>query len=153
LIKTMRIKGFTLVELMIAVAILVIALTSLLASYANMFVLADLARNQSRATNAVRARMEEIKQEEFDNLDSFNATTFDLDGFDPLEAKGRIEVSNVTGNSNLKQVRIVACFRSRNRIIGEDANLNGALDLSASEDQNNNQRLDSPVELITLIAD
>ncbi len=106
-----------------------------------------------RATNAVRARMEEIKQEEFDSLDALNGTIFNLDGFASSEAKGRIEVSNITGNSNLKEVRVIGCFRSRYRVIGEDSNLNGVLDIAASEDQNNNSRLDSPVEFITLLAD
>lgn len=149
----MKSAGFTLIELMVTVAILVVALTALLASYANMFILGDMARDVSRATNAIRARMEEIKQVEFDSLDSLDATTFDLDGFAAADAEGRIEVSDIGGGSNLKQIRIIACFRSRNRIVGEDANLNGALDQASSEDSNNNNRLDSPVELITLLAD
>ena len=149
----MKKKALSLIELMVTVTIVVIGLTSILASYANMFILGDLARDLSRATNAVRAQMEEIKQEEFDNLDALDATTFDLDGFTALEAKGRIEVRGVTGNSGLREVRVIGCFLSRNRVIGEDSNLNGVLDVPALEDQNNNGRLDCPVEFITLLAD
>lgn len=149
----MKKKALSLIELMITVAIVVIGLTSILASYANMFILGDLARDFSRATNAVRAQMEEIKQEEFDNLDALDATIFNLDGFAISQAKGRIEVGNVTGNSGLREVRVIGCFMSRNRVIGEDSNLNGILDVLASEDENNNGRLDCPVELITLLAD
>jgi len=146
-------EAFSLIEIMVAVGIMVIGLTAILASYANMFILGDLARDLSRATNAARARMEEVKQVEFDSLDALNATTFDLEGFNVADARGRVEVRNITGNSNLKEIRIVGCFRSRNRVVGEDANLNGALDTEISEDKNNNGRLDSPVELITLLAD
>ena len=149
----MKKKALSLIELMVAVGIMVIGLTAVLASYANMFILGDIARDLSRATNAARAKMEEIKQLEFDSLDALQATTFDLEGFNTTDARGRIEIRNVTGGSNLKEVRIVACFRSRNRVIGEDANLNGALDTEASEDKNYNGRLDCPVELITLLAD
>jgi prepilin-type N-terminal cleavage/methylation domain-containing protein len=141
-------KGLSLIELMIAVAILVFSLSALLASYSNIFLLADLARDRSRAANAVRAKMEELKKENFSNLDSFNATTFNLDGFSANDAKGRIEVRTVTGTTDLKEIRVVASFRSRRRIIGEDTNLNGVL--NTGEDANNNGRLDSPVELVTL---
>jgi type II secretory pathway pseudopilin PulG len=144
-------KSFSMIELMIGVTILVFALTSILASYANAFILSDLSRNISIATNAVRARMEEVKQEPFSDLDSLDGTTFDLTGFAIGDAKGRVEVSNVSGFTNLKEVRIVGCFISRGRIIGEDSNLNGVLDTDMGEDANNNSRLDSPVEAAALI--
>lgn len=144
-------KSFSMVELMVGVAILVFALTSILASYANMFVLSDLARNTSIATNAVRSRMEEIKKEPFTNLDSFDGTTFDLTGFTPSQAKGIVEVSDVAGFTNLKEVRVVGCFLNRERAIGEDSNLNGVLDIGLGEDADGNSRLDSPVEAVALI--
>ncbi|MBU1112284.1 MAG: type II secretion system GspH family protein, partial [Candidatus Omnitrophica bacterium] len=77
-------EAFSLIEIMVAVGIMVIGLTAILASYANMFILGDLARDLSRATNAARARMEEVKQVEFDSLDALNATTFDLEGFNHI---------------------------------------------------------------------
>ncbi|RLC34533.1 MAG: hypothetical protein DRZ76_02500 [Candidatus Nealsonbacteria bacterium] len=144
-------KGFSMVELMIGVTILVFALTSILASYANTFILSDLSRNISIATNAIRAKMEEIKQESFSDLDSFNGTTFSLIGFAASDAKGRIEVSDVPGFTDLKEVRIIGCFLSRGRVIGEDSNLNGVLDIDAGEDENSNARLDSPAEVAALI--
>jgi len=139
------------VELMVGVTILVFSLTAILASYANTFILSDLARNTSIATNAIRSRMEEVKQESFSNLDSLDGTTFDLMGFTAGDAKGRVEVSNVSGFTNLKEVRIVGCFLSRGRVIGEDSNLNGVLDVDEGEDADNNSRLDSPVEAAALI--
>lgn len=144
-------ESFSMVELMIGVTILVFSLTAILASYANTFILSDLARNTSIATNAVRARMEEAKQESFSNLDSLDGATFDLTGFAVGDAKGRVEVSNVSGFTDLKEVRIVGCFLSRGRVIGEDSNLNGSLDVDIGEDANYNSRLDSPVEAAALI--
>lgn len=149
----MKRKALSFIELMVAVAILTLGLTALLASYVNMFLLIDLSRDSTRATKAIWARMEEIKKESFRNLDSFNGTIFVLDGFGADEAKGRVEIRDVSGYSNLKEIRIVGCFRSRGRIIGEDLNLNGILDISEGEDANNNLRLDSPVELITIVTD
>jgi len=145
-------KSFSLIELMVAVAILVFALTAILASYANMFILADLARDITNANNAVRARIEEVKRADFTNLDSFNGTTFDLSGFDAAESEGRIEVRDVAGYTDYKEIRVVGCFMSRGRIIGEDTNFNGVLDLGQGEDADGDGVLDSPVEVITLVA-
>jgi|TARA_B100000315_G_scaffold240601_1_gene260597 prepilin-type N-terminal cleavage/methylation domain-containing protein len=144
-------KGFSMIELMIGVAILVFALTALLASYANMFLLSDVARDNSIATNAIRSKIEEVKKQSFTSLDAYNGTIFNLDGFSPSDAKGIIEVSNVAGFINLKEIRVVGCFVSRGRVIGEDTNLNGILDVGTGEDVNNNSRLDSPAEIVTLI--
>lgn len=114
-----------------------------------MFFLSDLSRDITLATNAVQAKMEEIKKTDFDNLTAFNGTTFDLDGFTALTAKGLIEVSG-TGYTDLKIIRLTASFKSRLQAVGEDKNFNGALD--PGEDADANGRVDSPVELATLIA-
>ena len=142
--------GFTLIELLLAFSILVFCLCGLLLTYIQMFVLTDLSRDLTLATNAVQAKMEEIKKANFDSLLSLNGTTFDLAGFSSSDAKGRVEVVS-TAYSDLMRVRIAASFRSRNRVIGEDANLDG--DLDTGEDTFiSNSRLDSPMELVTLIA-
>ena len=78
--------------------------------------------------------MEEIKDTIFDNLDAYNGTSFDLDGFPSGNGKGKIGVSNES--ADLKRITISACFMSRNRLIGDDIN--------------NCQS--SPAELVTLIA-
>jgi hypothetical protein len=52
-------------------------------------------------------------------------------------------------NPELLQATVSVCWRQKNRVIGEDKNLNGALD--AGEDANGNKIIDSPVELTTLI--
>jgi hypothetical protein len=135
---------------MIAGGILVSCLCGILFTYMSMFVLSDLARDFTLANNALQAKIEEIKKMSFDSLsvgdEPFNLTDY---GFPRSESKGRIEISN-TIYSDLKRVRLIGCFKSRQRIIGEDKNLNGILD--TGEDINGNGRLDSPSELVTLIA-
>lgn len=145
-------KALSLVEVMVAVAILVFALTALLASYANIFILVELARDSSTAAEALSTRMEELRRENFDNLDTFNATGFGLNGFAAGDSQGRVEVRAIAGYPNLREVRITGAFLSRQRVIGEDKNLNGNLDSAVGEDLNNNGQLDSSVELITVIA-
>ena len=145
-------KSLSLVEVMIAVVILVFALTAILASYANMFILAELSRDSGIAVLALAGQMEELRRTGFDNLDSLNGTNFALGGFTAGNSLGRIEVRTIAGYLDLREVRLVAAFRSRQRIIGEDQNLNGVLDTASGEDLNNNSQLDSSVELITVIA-
>lgn len=150
-------KGFTLVEILVSVAILAFFLCGLLATYLNMFFLSDLTRDFTLATNVVQAKIEEAKKKDFDSLSSFNEA-FDSRGFSESDAsyeatlkKGIVKIEiNSTGYSDLKMARITACFQSRGRIIGEDKNLNGSLD--SAEDINHNNRLDSPSELVALIA-
>lgn len=133
---------------MIASAVLVTVLAGLLAVFVNCIFLNELNRRLTLAYSAVEAEMETIKNTPFANLDALNGTTFNLNGFTAGDAIGRIEVSN-EGSSDVKRVRITASFRNRKRIIGEDKNLNGALD--TGEDVDLNDELNSPVELITLI--
>ncbi len=148
------VRGFTLVEVMIAAAILAFCICGLLATYVNMFFLTDLSRDFTLATNAVQAKMEEIKKKDFSQITNSLTGPFDLTsyGFPSSKSKGRVVVDeNFDGYpGELTRVRIVACFDSRGRVIGEDKNLNGLLD--PGEDSNNNGVLDSPVELVTLIA-
>ena len=111
-------RGFTLSELLLAAAILVFALTGLLLFFVNSIILNETNRNFTLAYSAIEAKMEEIKNTNFDNLDALNGTDFDLDGFSTSNGQGRIEVSDEA--TDLKRIKIVACFKSRNRLIGDD---------------------------------
>ena len=142
-------KAFSLIELLLTVTMLSFCLCGILITYINMFFLSDLSRDMTLATNAVQSKMEEIKKTAFDNLSALNGTTFDLDGFTGLTAKALIEVSD-TGYTDLKIVRISASFKSRFQTVGEDKDFNGVL--NSGEDADPNGRIDSPVELVTLIA-
>ena len=149
--------GFTLVETIIALALLAVTLCGLLLTYLHMFILADMVRDQALGINAVQAKLEEIQNIPFDNLSSaagsFNLTSY---GFASNQSKGRVDVTQNFGGYTgaLTQVRVVASYRSRNRTIGEDANFNGQWDVG--EDINATGyaagRLDSPTEAVTLIA-
>lgn len=149
-------RAFTLIELLLAFAILAFCLMGILLTYINMFVLADLARDFTLVTNAMQAQLEEIKKTPFDNLLALNGNTFDIAGFSSGDAKGRIEVCDNTTcpafipYSDLKRVRLVVSFRSRGRVIGEDSNLNGILN-SGEDTLISNNRMDSPSEIVTLI--
>jgi prepilin-type N-terminal cleavage/methylation domain-containing protein len=153
-LNLMKTSGFTLIEVLLTVTILGISVCGILLTYVNMFMLSDLSRDMTLATNALQARMEEIKREDFETLSSLHGTPFDLSGFSANNAKGRVEVYDVTlrtpPTETLKRIRLVACFRTRGRLLGEDSNLDGAFD--AGEDLNGNGRMDGPVELVTIIA-
>lgn len=141
-------KGFTLVEVLLAAAILVFCLCGLLVTYINMFFLTGLLRDFTLTVNAMQLQMERIKSRSFDDLEDFNGDTFDINGIADLDAEGVIYVTD-TVYPDLKRVRIVTSFRSHQRIIGEDSDLDGTLD--TGEDANDNDRLDSPAEIVSLI--
>ena len=140
---TESLAAFTLSELLLAAAILVFVLAGLLALFTNCLILNEANRNFTLVYSAIQAKMEEIKNRDFDNLfvscpsprpsECFcNGDLFDLENISV--GKGRIEI--IGQATDLKRIRIVACFMSRNRLIGNDIN--------------NCQS--SPAELVTLIA-
>ena len=142
-------KGFTLIEVLFSAGILAFVLCGLLLVYVNLFLLNDASRKTTLAVNAGQAKLEELKNSTFDSLAS---GIFNVDGFNTTDAKGIIEVSDIAAYADLKKVRIIISFRLKgNKIVGEDKNFNGVLD--AGEDTMiSNNRLDSPVEIITLIS-
>jgi prepilin-type N-terminal cleavage/methylation domain-containing protein len=109
------VNGFTLIEVLIAVSILAFCLCGLLATYVNMFFLTSLLRDSILATNAVQAKMEEVRNAGFNCA---SRCEFPIEGI--TESKGVVEVDTVTGYANLQKVSIFACFRSRGRVIGND---------------------------------
>ena len=133
-----HLRGFTLSELLLAAAILAFVLTAILMLFISCIILNEISRSNMLAYSAIQAKMEEIKNTaaaNFDALDALNGTSFDLAGFSSGNGKGRITVSNEGGSLSFKRITIRACFRSRNRLIGDN------IDNCQS----------SPVELITLI--
>ena len=120
-------KAFSLIELLLAVAILSFALTSVLLLFVNCIILNKTNRSITCAYNSLQAKMEEIKNTSFASLYATcpgsrpsgcfcNGDTFSLDGFTSGDGSGIIEISDET--SNRKSVRIKTCFKtSRNRWI------------------------------------
>jgi len=143
-------SGFSLVEVLFSAAILAFALCGLLVTQIGLLSLGDISRQHILATNAVQAELEEIKNTPFSSLAD---STFYVNGFSNGNARGRVEVSATSyGATELKLVRILVSFRHRgNRIVGEDVNLDGQFQ-ALTEDQNGNNRMDSPVEAVTLVA-
>lgn len=140
-------SGFTLVEVLLAAAIMAFCLAGLLLTYINLFTLSDLSRDFTFASNGLQLEMEKLRTVSWANLTAANGTQFNVSGFDPSRSRGVIEISN-TSYADLKEARLVFSFMARERLIGEDANFNGGLD--SGEDLNDNDRLDSPAELVTL---
>ncbi len=142
--------GFTLIELMISVSVLIVALAGLLGVFAHLISLNENSSKLTLAVAACQTKLEEIRNSTFSNTyATYNGASFNPQGFTSGEAKGAISVNN--SNPNLLQVYISVSWRTRsNRVIGEDRNLNGAL--NAGEDSNANNRLDSPSQLVTLMA-
>lgn len=114
------------IEVLVAVGILAFCLAGLLATYINLFFLSDLTRNITLATNAVQAKMEDIKRIPFVNLPAqngfFNLTDY---GFPGAFASGGMvlvqeDLFGYTGG--LTRIKVAACFMSRGRLIGNDVN-------------------------------
>ena len=145
-------RALTLVELLLTISILAFCLCGILLTYISMFILTDLSRQLTTTTNALQAKMEEIKRTDFDNLSALNGTSFNVSGFASSEAKGVIYVSN-TAYTDLRRVHIELSFRTRGRVFGGDKNLNGVANIG--EDYisvNGVNELRSPVESVTLIS-
>ena len=140
-------KGFTLVEMLLAAAILSFAVCGILALYANCFELVSISKNISIATNASQGLIEEIRNTPFPQIvDNYNNINFTVNTMP--SNRGVVYVDDT--DPELLRVTISVCWNQKNRIFGEDKNLNGVLD--AGEDKNNNGIIDSPVQIITLVA-
>jgi Tfp pilus assembly protein PilV len=142
-------SGLTLLELMIATGILVVAISGLLAIFASLLSLNENSRKLGLAIAACQDKMEEMRNSNFDTLfTAYNGTYFDPDGFLAQEAEGNVYINNT--NQDLLEVCVSVSWRERsNKTSGEDANLNGVLD--PGEDLNSDGRLTSPAEIVALI--
>lgn len=143
-------RGFTLLELMIALGVLIVALVGLLGVFAHLISLNENSSKLTLSVAACQGKLEEMRNSNFTNLyTTYNGASFNPDGFRLGEAKGTVFINN--SNPSLLQVFVSASWKTRsNRVIGEDSNLNGSLDMG--EDSNSNGRLDSPSEIVTLMA-
>ena len=141
-------RAFTLIEVMLGALILIVVMLSIIATYIICFELVYTSRNMTFAVNSAQMKMEEIKNHGFYNIFAdYNNTTFDIDELPVGESMGIVYVDNT--NPDLLEVTISVCWRQRGRIIGEDSDLDGSLDLG--EDLNGNGIIDSPAQLISLI--
>lgn len=150
----MRIKfrmGFTLIELMIAVGVLVIAFLGLLGVFTACLELNETSKNLTIALHGAQRKMEEIRDHNFGQIYSNytgSGANFELAGLPDADSEGSIVVDN--SDPELLQVTVTVCWKQkRGRIFGEDRNLNGSLEIE--EDSDTDGRMDSPVQITTLI--
>ncbi len=142
-------SGFTLVELLLAVFILVLVIWVELDILPYRFTLGETSRNRARALSQVRSVVEDIRNTTFDNVvATYNNRTVDLIGMNGLI---RSEAALVPGsNGNLINVRVIAGWvQSRGRVIGEGV-IGGAARFVFA-DLNLNTIIESPIEIVTAI--
>jgi prepilin-type N-terminal cleavage/methylation domain-containing protein len=144
-----RQTGFTLLEVMIAAGVLVIALTGLLSTYTACFKLNETTRNSNLALNAAQEKLEEIRSATFLSIfDSYNGTSFSVSGMPVSDSLGYVSINNT--NTSLLRVTIGVCWRDQDsKIIGECQDAAGSL---VFVDTNGNGILDSPAEFMTEMA-
>ncbi len=139
-------QGFTIIELLIAVFILLPFFAIGMQTFIKCVELSDTAKNSALAVAGVKNRMVAIEQTAFNQIfANYNNTTFTITG---LNGMGKTYIDNSSANHVI--VTISFSWKERSgRVIGEDKNINGTLD--AGEDANGNGQLDSLVELTTQI--
>lgn len=134
-------KGFTIIEIMLSVVVLVSLLVGLMGIYIYCFELQETANNTTIALNQARAKLEEIRNSGFDSIiTNYNNKTWPLSA---LDGRMRTEATSVVTGS-LIDIRVVVCWRQKGgRIIG-----------SATFDANRNftNCTNSPVELVTSLS-
>lgn len=145
-------RGFSLIEMMVAILILAVAIIGLLKLFVYTLNLNKLAGDMNIAISEAQGKLEEMRNCDFDDITTDYASggtpgnTFSLAR---LNGAGIIYIDST--NPELLKIEIVVSWMTLSRrIIGEDSNLNGTLD--SGEDNNGNGVLDSPTSLITMIA-
>lgn len=139
-------QGFSLIELLMAVVILLPVLTLGMQVFIKCVELSDLSKNSSLAVNGIKNRLTTIENTDYNQISgTYNNSTFTIAG---LNGIGKTYVDTSTNHIN---ITVSFSWKERNgRIIGEDKNLNGTLD--AGEDtMTANNKLDSLAQASTQI--
>ena len=106
-----NLKGFSLIELMIAITILAMAIFGIFHAYSVGFLGMADARDRTVATNYAREAMEDVKNMDFEKIET---TTRSVTNFN---TKYRVDVNVSLENPNLKKVYTVVSWKNRNEII------------------------------------
>jgi prepilin-type N-terminal cleavage/methylation domain-containing protein len=158
-------KGFSLVEIMVTVAVLGVVIIGLLKSFIYFSAHANTAEHLTLAMSKAQTKLEEMRGHNFDNIladygpSGTPGNVFFLTrANDGIDGSGVIYLTSL--NSGLLQVEIVVCWRNKDgRFIGEDNGgnnpakaLNGILDTAEGEDVDGNVKLSSGATIISMIA-
>lgn len=146
-------KGFTLIELVIGMGIFLMTILGVLSTYQHSLWLSRYSQGYTLALQSAQGKIEEMRGHDVVRLliDYGNGgnpgNTFDPEG---ITGKGAvIFVQNPP--SGTQGAIVVVCWMEKGRLFGEDQNLDGRF--TPDEDRNGNNRLDSPVELLTYFTD
>lgn len=152
MLKANNNEGFTLVEVMIVALILAVVLTGMIQLYIQTSAQVELSRSKTLAISEAQSTIEKIRNHAYaDIVTDYGSggtpgNTFSVPG---LDAMGVVTIDN--SNPDLLELDVIVSWSDKyNRLIGEDVNLNGQLDVG--EDVNSNSTLDSPVRLKTMIS-
>lgn len=148
--------GFTLIEVLIAAAILTIAVAGTMGMYTRSLSLVESDRSFTLAQYEVRRQLEEVLSNDYvtirttwTNAGAIRETPFNLLNAS-LNGRGVIYAEEMPGAADgLIRIKIAVSYLDRSRLVGEDANLNGKLD--GGEDANANAELDSPCQMETTV--
>jgi len=138
-------SGMTLVEVLVAAAIMAFCLSGLLLAYVNLLSLTDATRAFTLANNAGQELMERIKSNTLENVTNStlsNATINQIltnSEFNETTAWARIEVNEVS--STLKKVAVSVFFKAHGRAMWPDTDHDGVPDAGEY----------SPVELVNYV--
>ncbi|QSZ28030.1 prepilin-type N-terminal cleavage/methylation domain-containing protein [Aceticella autotrophica] len=110
LIKKLNNKGFTLIELVVTVAIVVVA--AFMLAYAMIYPLQTQADSEKASTAAFLAqeKAEQLKADSYDNLDSYNSKPpeTDVDGYKGFNRTVTVE-KNIP-DKNTKQITVEVTY-------------------------------------------
>ncbi|MFZ2602874.1 MAG: type II secretion system protein, partial [Candidatus Omnitrophota bacterium] len=146
-------SGFTLVEVLVTTAILTFAILSTLSLFSYLLYLAEGDRESLTQEYDAENQMEQIRamdyftiRDTYTNAGALRQTIMGITN--GVDRSGVIYGQELAPNG-LIRIKVAVCYLQRNRLIGEDANFNGALD--SGEDANGNGELDSPCEIESVV--
>ncbi len=149
--KRFRSKAFTLIELLIAIAVAALVISGVFMSLINSMVLDSYNQNFTVAMNIARAKLENVfnQRNGFANISSSSGIL--TANVNHLDGAWRIDVTDVQGagdDSELKNIKVAICWKDRRgRIIGDcrDSDGDGVLEWIPGQS-------DSPCSVETSIA-
>jgi len=145
-------RGFTLTEVLVSAAILVVVSVGLIQVFLRASALSSLSGNMTIAMSEAQDKIEEIRNHDFDLIMAdyvSGGTPGDIFSLSEVTGTGKIYISNA--NPDLLEIEVVVSWQEKDdRVIGEDQDLDGVLD--AGEDINGNSQLDSTARIITYLA-